>query len=217
MSGAGRYGGAELMGMRSEFACQAARTLAVFAGLVAVEVVLVAAAVGCGPNAVTAPLVDQFALLTTLWGSNPAAALPLVMQQPVFLIAHNDPAGSVPTWGLHYFPFSFLVHLAIAMLVAWHWRRSAGRRRQLGLLAAGSAALAFAVTYTRLASCCTGGPGWALETWLLALAFDPTSTLLDWSAIILRLGAYYSYLQFAIGLAGIALLIGATWRPEQGR
>jgi hypothetical protein len=195
----------------------AALSVAVFTFLIAVEVALMAAAVGRGPNTMTAPPVEQFALHTTLWGSNPAAALPLVMQQPVFVIAHNDPAGSVPTWGLHFFPLTLLVHLAIATVTAWHWHRSAGRRRQPGLLVAGGAALAFAVTYTRLASCCTGGPGWVLEIWLLALAFDPTSTLLDWAAIILRLGAFYSYLQFAIGLAGIALLIAATWRPQQER
>ena len=205
------------MGRCSECTHVAARSLAVFAGLLVVEATLMAAAVGHGPNAVTFPLVEQFALLTTLWGSNPAAALPLVMQQPVFVIAHNDPAGSVPTWGLYYFPFTFLVHLTIAVLTAWHWRHPAGHRRQLGLLVVGGAVLAFAVTYTRLASCCTGGPGWVLEIWLLALAFDPTSTLLDWAAIIPRLRAFYSYLQLAIGLAGIALLIAATWRPRQKR
>jgi hypothetical protein len=131
------------MGVQPEFTRVAARMLAVFTGLVAVEVALLAAVVGRGPNAVTFPLVEQFALLTTLWGSNPAAALPLVMQQPVFVIAHNNPAGSVPTWGLYYFPFTFLVHLAIAVLAAWRWRHPAGQRRQLGLLVVGGAVLAF--------------------------------------------------------------------------
>jgi hypothetical protein len=56
-----------------------------------------------------------------------------------------------------------------------------------------------------------------LEIWLLALAFDPTSTRLDWAAFIVRLGAFYSYLQLAIGLAGIALLIAATWWPQKKR
>lgn len=204
------------MGKRSEFACVVALSLAVFVCLLALEVALLAVVVGRGPNAVTAPLAEQFALLATLWGSNPAAALPLIAQQPVFLIAHNDPASSVPIWGLYYFPVTVLVHLAIAPLAALQLRRATGPRHP-ALLAAGGAALVFAVTYTRLASCCTGGPRWALEIWLLALAFDPTSTLLDWSAMIVRLEGFFPYMQFAIGMTGIALLIAATWRPPRDR
>jgi hypothetical protein len=204
------------MGMRSEFARVGALTLAVLICLIALEAALLAAAVGHGPNAVIAPMAEQFALLTTLWGSNPAAALPLIAQQPVFVIAHNDPASSVPIWGLYYFPFTLLVHLAIAPVVALQLRRSSGRRRP-GLLIAGGVVLVFAVSYTRIASCCTGGPRWALEIWLLALAFDPTRTLIDWSALIVRLEGLFPYIQFAIGMAGIALLIAATWRPPRGR
>lgn len=203
------------MGKRSEFACVVALTIAVFVCLTALEVALLAMVVGRAPNAVAAPLVEQFALLTTLWGSNPAAGLALIAQQPVFVIAHNDPATSVSTWGLYYFPFTLLVHLAIAPVAALQLRHSAGRRRHPGLLVAGGAALVFAVTYMHIASCCTGGPRWALEIWLLALAFDPTSTLLDWSAMIVRLEGFFPYLQFAIGMAGVALLIAATWRPPR--
>ncbi len=203
------------MDKRSEFARVVALSLAVFVCLLVLEVALLAVVVGRGPNAVAAPLVEQFALLTTLWDSNPAAALALIAQQPVFVIAHNDPAGGVPTWGLYYFPITLLVHLAVTPVAALQLRHSAGRRRHPGLLVAGGAALVFAVTYMYIASCCTGGPRWALEIWLLALAFDPTSTLLDWSAMIVRLEGFFPYLQFAIGMAGVALLIAATWRPRR--
>ncbi len=202
------------MDKRSEFVRMGALTLAVLVGLIALEVALLAVTVGRAPNVVTAPLAEQFALLTTLWGSNPAAALPLIAHQPVFTIAHHDPASSVPMWGLYYFPVTVLVHLAFAPLTARQLRHATGPRHP-GLLAAGGATLVFAVTYTRLASCCTGGPRWALEIGLLALAFDPTRTLLDWSALIVRLEGFFPYMQFAIGLAGIALLIAATWRPPR--
>lgn len=58
-------------------------------------------------------------------------------------------------------------------------RRAHTFQPEQGAGRSGGAALVFAVSYTRLASCCTGGPRWALEIGLLALAFDPTSTLVD--------------------------------------
>jgi len=203
------------MNLRSEFARTGVLALAVFAGLTAVEVLLLAIATGYLPNAITAPIVEQFTFLATLWNSNPSAALPLIAQQPVLLIAHSASAGSVPIWGIYYFPLSFITHLALAVMVAWTWRRSAGHRREPGLLVAGGVALAFAVSYIRLSSCCTGGPLWALEVWLLALAFDPTRTLIDWSAVIVSLERFFPFIQFAIGLTGIALLMAAVWRRHQ--
>ncbi|HCU53884.1 MAG TPA: hypothetical protein DIC36_06260 [Gammaproteobacteria bacterium] len=203
------------MSLRSEVARAGLLAVLVFAGLTAVEVMLLVISTGYLPNAVTAPIVEQFAFLVTLWNSNPSAALPLIAQQPMLLIAHSASPGGVPIWGIYYFPLSFLVHVALALLAAWSWRRGAGHRRELGLLVAGGVALAFAVSAIRLSSCCTGGPRWVLEVWLLALAFDPTRTLLDWSAVIVSLEPFFPSMQLAIGLTGIALLMAAVWRRHQ--
>jgi hypothetical protein len=200
------------MNHSSEFARVGLLAVLVFVGLAAAEVLLLVMATGYLPNAISAPIVEQFAFLTTLWNSNPSAALPLIAQQPVLLIAHSASPGSVPIWGIYYFPLSFVVHLALAVLVAWASRRAAGHRRDTSLWVAGGVALVFAVSYIRLSSCCTGGPRWVLEVWLLALAFDPTRTLLDWSAVIVSLERFFPSLQLAFGLAGIALLMAAVWR-----
>jgi hypothetical protein len=200
------------MNRRAEFFRTGALALAVFVGLAAVEATLLTMATGHWPNAITAPIVEQFAFLATLWNSNPSAALPLIAQQPVLLIAHSASPGSVPIWGIYYFPLSFITHAAVAVLLAWAWHRTAGHRRAYGLWVTGVVGLLFAVSYIRLSSCCTGGPRWLLEVWLLALAFDPTRTLLDWSAIIVSLERFFPAMQFAIGLMGIALLMAAVWR-----
>src|SRR4030066_8217 len=119
--------------------------IVVFIGLAAVEVVLLAVAAGSAPNAVSIPLAEQFSLLGLLWHSNPEAALPLIVQTPVFVIAHREPADSLQTWGLYYYPFTFVVHLAIAVVAARQLRRSLDPPRYLPWLASGGAALPFAV------------------------------------------------------------------------
>ena len=183
--------------------------------LVAVEVVLLAAVAGRGPNQVSVPLAEQLSLLATLWRSNPMAALPLIAQTPVFVIAHQEPAASLQTWGLYYFPFTFAVHLAISVAAALLLRRPSDHPRRLLWLTSGGATLAFAVTFARSAICCTGGPRWALEIGLYALAFDPAPSLVDWSAIYTRTGTLLPYLQFATGMAGIACLVVATLKQKR--
>ena len=189
--------------------------IVVFFCLVTVEVVVMAIVAGSGPNNVSAPMAEQFSLFLTLWHSNPAAALPLIAQTPVFVIAHQEPADSIPAWGLYYFPFTFGVHLAVAVIAAQLLRRPSGLPRRLPWLITGGAALAFAVTYTRFATCCTGGPRWAFDLGLYALAFDPTRSLLDWSAIYMRMETFFPFLQFATGMAGIACIIVAMLKQKR--
>jgi len=189
--------------------------IVVFFCLVTVEVVVMAIVAGSGPNNVSAPMAEQFSLFLTLWHSNPAAALPLIAQTPVFVIAHQEPADSIPAWGLYYFPFTFGVHLAVAVIAAQLLRRPSGLPRRLPWLITGGAALAFAVTYTRFATCCTGGPRWAFDLGLYALAFDPTRSLLDWSAIYMRMETFFPFLQLATGMAGIACIIVAMLKQKR--
>lgn len=203
--------------MRLQFVRVTGYAVVVFFGLVAVEAVLLAAIAGRLPNQVTAPLAENFSLLATLWHSNPAAALPLITSTPVVAIAHQEPAGSLQTWGLYFFPFTFVVHLAIAVVAALLLRRPSGHPRHLPWLTAGATALAFAVTYTRFATCCTGGPRWALDVGLYALAFDPIRSLLDWSAIYTRMETFLPYLQFATGVAGIACIVVAALKQRRAK
>jgi len=200
--------------MRQEIVRVCGLAIMLFVCLVAVEVVLLAAVAGSGPNEVSVPLAELLSLLTTLWHSNPVAALPLMVQTPVFVIARQEPAASLQTWGLYYFPFTFAVHLAIAVVAALLLRRPSDHPRRLPWLTTGGAALAFAVTYTRFATCCTGGPRWAPEIGLYALAFDPVPSLVDWTAIYTRTETLLPYLQFATGMAGVACILVAMFKQK---
>jgi hypothetical protein len=201
--------------MRAAFLRVAGLAVIVLFGLVAVEVCLSVIIAGSGPNTVSMPLAEQLSLLVTLWKSNLVAALPLISQTPVFVIARQEPVASLETWGLYYFPFTCVVHLALAVVAAQQLRRPSDQPRRLLWLTAGGVALAFAVTYARSAVCCTGGPRWALEIALYALAFDPTPSRVDWSAIYMRVGSLLPFFQFAIGLAGIACLLVATLKQKK--
>ncbi len=190
------------------------RTLAfatlIFLGLLAMEAGLLAAAVGRLPNDVAVPLVDQFAMLVTLWRSNPMAALPHLAQQAVLVIAHHEPATGQQVWGLYYYPLALVVHLAVAVVAARMLAAPMDRRRP-ALLASGGALLVLGVTYVRLAACCTVASRWALDIALLARAYDPTSTGLDWQALYARLEPAFPYLQAGTLVAGIGLSV-AAWR-----
>lgn len=193
------------------------RTLAVamliFLGLLAVEAGLLAAAVGRLPNDVAAPLADQFAMLVTLWRSNPMAALPHLTQQAVLVIAHREPVTGQQIWGLYYYPLTLIVHLAVAGVAARMLAAPMDRRR-LTLLASGGAALVIGVTYVRLAACCTVASRWTLDIALLARAYDPASTGLDWQALYVRLEPALPYLQAGTLAAGIGLIVAAWRRPR---
>jgi hypothetical protein len=203
--------------MRQEIVRVCGLAIILFVCLVAVEVVLLATVAGSGPNEVSVPLAEQLSLLTTLWHSNPVAALPLMAQTPVFVIARQEPAASLQTWGLYYFPFTFAVHLAIAAVAALLLRRPSDQPRRLLWLTVGGAVLAFAVTFARSAICCTGGPRWALEIGLYAFAFDPTPSLVDWTAIYTRTETLLPYLQFATGMAGVACILVAMFKQKTDR
>jgi len=201
--------------MRPEFLRVGGLAVIVLICLVAVEVALLATIAGSGPNRFSAPLAEQLSLLAILWQSNSVAALSLIAQTPVLVIAHQEPAASLQTWGLYFFPFTFAVHLAISVVAAQRLRRLSGPPERLLWLTAGGAALALAVTYTRFAICCTGGPRWALEIGLYALAFDPLPSLVDWSAIYMRVGTLLPFFQLVTGLAGIACIIVATLKQKR--
>lgn len=170
--------------------------------------------IGGMPDQLTAPLVEQWPLLKTLWASNPGAAFHILMQQPLMVVAHNGPAGGVPAWRLFLYPVSLAVQLAVAIFAA-AILCSGGRGamfRRLASLLPGIAALVFVTTYVQLASCCTGGPRWALDIWLFSLAYDPLNTLIDWQQLYLRIEGMLTIVQAVLALLGTVLLAGHSGR-----
>lgn len=183
-------------------------------GLAAAPIGFLAGFVGGMPNQLSAPFVDQWPLLKILWASNPGAAIHILLQQPLIAIAHSGPDGGAPTWKLFFYPIPLAIQLAVAIFVAVTLRsggRSVTLRRLVSLLP-GLAVLAFVTTYVQVATCCTGGPRWALDIWLFSLAYDPLNTLIDWQQFYYRIEGMLSTAQVVLALLGTALLAGCIGR-----
>lgn len=177
-------------------------------GLLIVPVGFLAGFIGGMPNRLAAPLVEQWPLFKILWASNPGAAVHVLVQQPLMVIAHSGSAGGTPAWQLFLYPVSLAVQLAVAIFAAailCSGSRGAMFRGLVPLLP-GMATLVFVTTYAQVAFCCTGGPRWVLDIGLFSLASDPLSTWIDWRQLYLRIGGAVPIIQAVLALLGAALL-----------
>lgn len=183
-------------------------------GLMVAPIGFLAGFIGGMPNRISAPFVEQWPLFKTLWASNPGPAIQILMQQPLMVIAHGEPASGVPVWRLFFYPVPLAVQLTVSILAAvilCTGIRGVTLRRLVSLLP-GMAALVFVTTYVQVASCCTGGPRWALDVWLFSLAYNPLSTLIDWQQLYFRVEGALSIVQAVLALLGTALLAGHVGR-----
>jgi len=202
------------MKITSAFARDAALCVLILSGLLLAPIGLLSGFAGGMPNRFAAPFVEQWPLLPTLWGSNPVAALQVLMQQPLLVIAHSEPAGGTAAWRLFYYPAPVALQLAVSILAVVTLRAGArdATRRRLMMLLPGMALLVSVTTYVQLASCCTGGPRWALDVWLFSLAYNPGGTLIDWQALYSGIEEALSFVQIALALFGVALLAAGVRR-----
>lgn len=166
------------------------------------------------PDRISLPLVEQWPLLKILWASNPGAAMPILLQQPLLLIAHSGPGGGAPVWSMFFYPVPLAVQLVVSICVAVYL--CAGAREAAGwrLVSAlpGMTLLVFVTTYVQLASCCTGGPRWLLDIGMYALAYNTFDTLIDWHALYISVAGALPTLQVALALFGAALLAAGIGR-----
>ena len=168
------------------------------------------------PDRFSLPFVEQWPLFKILWASNPGAAMPILMQQPLMLIAHSGPDGGAPVWSLFFYPVPLAVQLVISICVAVFLcagGREAVRRRLVSALP-GMTLLVFVTTYVQLASCCTGGPRWLLDIGMYALAYNTFDTLIDWHALYMSVAGALPTLQVALALLGTALLVAGIGRAR---
>lgn len=183
-------------------------------GLMVAPIGFLAGFIGGMPNQISAPFVEQWPLFKTLWASNPEPAIQILMQQPLMVIAHGEPASGVPVWRLFFYPVPLAVQLTVSIFAAvilCTGARGATLRHLVALLP-GMAALVFVTTYVQVASCCTGGPRWALDVWLFSLAYNPLSTLIDWQQLYFRVEGALSIVQAVLALLGTVLLAGHIGR-----
>ncbi len=181
--------------------------ITIILSLILGELLLLFAGTGRVPNTLSLPVYDQWPLLLTLWGSNPAAALSVTAQQAIILIEHRAPDVAVQVWGIYYFPMT----LAAYAIIAWFGsivfdRTLASSPHKSAALVSGAALLALSATYIRLASCCTVNPRWSVDLVLLAQALDTTGASLDWQAVYRIIEPLLPSVQATMAIAGAILL-----------
>ena len=180
----------------------------VLLGLLVAPIGFLAGFVGGLPDRFSAPFVEQWPLFKTLWASNPGPAIQILMQQPLMVIAHSEPASGMGVWKLFFYPVPVAVLLAVSIFAAvilCPGARGATLRPLVSLLP-GMAVLVFVTTYVQVSTCCTGGPRWALDVWLFSLAYNPLSTLIDWQQLYSRIEGLLSIMQVVLALLGAVLL-----------
>lgn len=183
-------------------------------GLLLAPIGILVSFIGGLPNQLATPLVEQWPLLKTLWASNPDAAAQILIQQPLLVIAHSKPASALPAWKLFFYPLPLAIDLTVSIFATVVLcARGAALRRLVSLLP-GMALLAFVTTYVQLATCCTGGPRWALDIWLFSLAYDPLSILIDWQQLYLRIEGAWLIVQAVLALLGTVLLVAGVRRAK---
>lgn len=189
-------------------------TLLIFVGLLALEMAFVALVTGHLFVQFKSPLIEHFAFFLALAKDAPLTTLKLILvEQPFFIIQSQQKATGVTVWALHYFSFTVLLHLLVAFWL------SAGLHRQglsihFGRITfIGSVLLLLSSLYLRLAGCCTGGPNWIVQTWLLSLVFNPITA----STAMIRLYEFlkdgFVVLQLCSALAGGYLLLHGRKQP----
>lgn len=187
---------------------------AILLGLLLAPTAILAVFAGGMPDRLAAPLAEQWSLLKVLWASNPEAATQVLMQTPLMTIARDDPSTEFAVWRLSFFPVPLAAQLALAVFAALIMAaagRGATLRRFVSLLP-GMALLVFVTTYVQVATCCTGGPRWALDIWLFSLANNAPTALLDWQPVYAWMEGKTPMLQIALALLGVALLAPAAMR-----
>jgi len=188
-------------------------SLAVFVSLGVVEAGVLALLNRGLPNQITTPFVSSLPVFQMLWTQNAWGALQMLAGQEVVVLRHVHSGSGLEVWGLYFYPLSVAVLATVSGAVGRVL--SAGRRDKprSGWLLAGAAALALAVTYVRVASCCSG-PAWAVDVLLRALTAPYPGTALREA---LDGASQYAFLavQILLALLGLVMLSNVRRRPQQ--
>jgi hypothetical protein len=169
---------------------------------------LFALLLGSLPNGVQFQATLNLAFLQILWQDNPWATLKLVLvNKPLVVVEHLDQRTGLQVWGIFYFAGTLLIYLLVSAFTAWHWRRlTNSTAKQRVLFAAGAAAMLIGVTYLRRAECCTSGPGWVLDTWLLAKVYTPGPAAVNWMHFYENARPWLPAVQTGMLVGGTAML-----------
>lgn len=161
---------------------------------------------GSLPNVIESPFGQVLNLFPGLFGSNPAAALRILVSQPLAVIVHVEAGSGLRVWEVYLHLWSLLFLFAVALNASLQMRRGLTGEAQIVPLAGGLALIALALNTIRVAACCTS-PGWGPDVWLRGLALSPPLGGVDWGMVYPQIERFILPMQILIGGAGTGLVL----------
>jgi len=153
------------------------------------------------------PVLENAGFFMVLLQEAPLTTLKLIfIEKPLFIVEAKHSTTAATVWSLHYFSFTILVHVIIALIIAGIISRPQSVLRWQDIPFAGSVLLIFSSLYLLLASCCTGGPNWIFHTWLLSVVFNPISSGNATIQLYQTLRGWFVWLQILLGAMGGLLI-----------
>ena len=152
-------------------------TILIFVAFILLETVFVAFSTGYLFVQFKSPLLENMGFYATLAGDDVLMTLRFVLiENPLLIIQSQYRQTETIVWSLHYYPLTLLVHLVLAVVLADMRLRFGPAFKYQALPLAGTALLLSSTLYLFLGSCCSGGPNWIMQTWLLAIVFNPVTS-----------------------------------------
>jgi hypothetical protein len=184
--------------------------------LFAAEIILTSMLTGRTATNITLNPLQQANLFSALWQYNPWKTLGIMfIDNAIILVEHIDPATQTQTWGYYYYLSDLLVHLGVALTLAF--ALVSGRLQASNplrwLLLTGGLLLVIGSSHVKLGACCGVGPRWTLDAFILSHAFNPTS-IVDWASVYEKMENLFKPIQFLIIAGGIGCMAYAWIKVE---
>ncbi|NIQ12062.1 MAG: hypothetical protein GWO23_21545 [Gammaproteobacteria bacterium] len=107
---------------------------------------------------------------------------------------------------MHYYTLTLLGHLVLAFVLADMQLQFGPAFKYRFLPLAGTFLLLSSVLYLFLGSCCSGGPNWIIQTWLLSVVFNPITSSNATIKLYQSIKDWFMPIQLIFGGVGAALL-----------
>lgn len=195
--------------VRTDSARSILLAVAIFLLLLSLEICIAIVIMGDMPTGIFLFPFRHFSFYQSLWGTSAWEVLRLLLvDKAILVVEYKSAVNNIQVWGLFYYALNLLLHGAVVLLAGIGW--FAGRFRKagmpLGLFILGSVLLIFASSYVQLAYCCGSGPGWLVEVWLLARAYEPLSAPV-WQELYQSAQPLLLFIQVMVGTIGLTMLL----------
>lgn len=185
-----------------------AYTVLILMMLVMFEAVLMAMFSGHLYIQFKSPLIDNAGFFWALLQDDPGSTVRLLLvEKPVFIIQSQHTATDTTLWALHYFSITLLIHGLVAYLLADIFKQDGMETRLRAIPITGTGLLLLSSLYLVLAGCCTGGPNWMVQTWILALVFNPINSSNATIQFYQSIKDWFVVLQVMSGILGGYLIL----------